>query len=373
MKYLIFCVLWCLSSLGHAHQASDSYLTLNADEDGRLDVRWDIALRDLALLVDLDADHNRQLTWGEVDSHSLELQQLVQHNLQFRRDQRACAPFQFQPLAIDAHVDGQYAVFQLHTSCAAQGQWAVQYRLLAGLDAGHRGIVVWQWQKQPAQTLVLAAADKFVALDQVYSAQSLVNFWYEGVAHIWSGYDHILFLLSLLLPVALVRRQHVWHGRDDWQSALWDAGAIVTAFTLAHSITLVLAALQLVYLPSRWVESAIAASVVIAALNNLWPVLNHWRWLMAFVFGLIHGFGFASALADLTAGSEARLWALVGFNLGVESGQLAIVLLFVPLAYRWRDSHYYQRWLLAGGSLAIASVAGLWLCQRLFNLELIVG
>ena len=86
------------------------------------------------------------------------------------------------------------------------------------------------------------------------------------------------------------------------------------------------------------------------------------------VFGLIHGFGFASALSDLTSGTDAQLLALVGFNLGVETGQLAIVAIFIPLAFLSRNSQYYQRGILTGGSLMIASVAGLWLCQRLFNL-----
>ena len=145
---------------------------------------------------------------------------------------------------------------------------------------------------------------------------------------------------------------------------------VVTAFTIAHSITLALAALSVIELPSRLVESAIAASVLLAALNNLWPVVQRGRWLVAFAFGLVHGFGFASVLADLGLPQDSLLLALVGFNLGVEAGQLVIVGAFLPLAYAARHTWMYRRMVFVGGSLAIALVASLWMVERVFDLEL---
>ena len=145
---------------------------------------------------------------------------------------------------------------------------------------------------------------------------------------------------------------------------------IVTAFTLAHSITLSLAALSVVTLPSRLVESTIALSVVLAALNNLWPLVGGRRWAVAFGFGLIHGFGFASVLADLGLPRDALVLALVGFNLGVELGQLAIVTLFLPVAYGLRHTWIYRRIIFSGGSALIALVAAVWLLERAFVLKL---
>ena len=150
----------------------------------------------------------------------------------------------------------------------------------------------------------------------------------------------------------------------------WDVLRIVTAFTLAHSITLSLAALSVIALPSRLVESTIALSVVLAALNNLWPVVAGRRWAVAFGFGLIHGFGFASVLADLGLPRDALVLALVGFNLGVEAGQLAIVALFLPLAYGLRRSWAYRRMIFLGGSVLIALVAAVWMAERIFVLKL---
>jgi len=125
-----------------------------------------------------------------------------------------------------------------------------------------------------------------------------------------------------------------------------------------------------VSLPSRLVESAIAASVVLAALNNLFPVVQRGRWLVAFTFGLIHGFGFASVLTDLGLPKESLLLALVGFNLGVEAGQLCIVGAFLPLAYTLRHTWLYRRVVVVGGSALIVAIAALWMIERVFDLQL---
>jgi hypothetical protein len=216
---------------------------------------------------------------------------------------------------------------------------------------------------------------------------SLAGFVREGIHHILIGYDHILFLLSLLLPAVWVRRapgpgagagpaashaRMAWRPAEALRPALANVLKVVTAFTVAHSITLALAVFDVVDPPSRWVESTIAASVVLAALNNLWPVISESRWRLTFLFGLVHGFGFASALKDAGLARGALVAPLVGFNVGVEIGQLCIVALVLPLAWTLRGTRTY-RGAFAGGSLAIATVAGLWLVQRVFDLRLIAG
>jgi hypothetical protein len=193
----------------------------------------------------------------------------------------------------------------------------------------------------------------------------------HGVWHIWIGFDHILFLLSLLLPAVLVRHERQWEGRASFRAAAFDVLKIVSAFTLAHSITLTLATLGVLALPSRLVESAIAASVVLAALNNLWPLFHGRRALVAFAFGLIHGFGFASVLLDLGLPKASLLLSLVGFNVGVELGQIAIVALFLPLAFLARNSTLYRKGLLGAGSCMIALLALAWLAERGLDVKLL--
>jgi len=167
----------------------------------------------------------------------------------------------------------------------------------------------------------------------------------------------------------LVRRDRQWDPAPSLRRSLLEVLKVVTAFTLAHSITLSLAALQVISLPSRIVESTIAASVVFAALNNLRGTIEKKRWVMAFTFGLIHGFGFASALADLGLPQGALALALVGFNLGVEVGQMAIVTAFVPIAFALRGTVFYRRWFMPIGSVIIAIVALYWFLQRAFDFQ----
>jgi hypothetical protein len=193
----------------------------------------------------------------------------------------------------------------------------------------------------------------------------------EGMIHIWTGYDHVLFLFALLLPSVLRREKNSWVAVRELRPALVDVLRVVTAFTVAHSITLSLAALDVVTLPSRIVESVIAASVVAAAANNLYPVLRHDRWMAAFVLGLMHGFGFSSTLKDLDLPRSNLLLTLFGFNLGVEVGQIAIVLTFVPVAFLARRTTGYRRLALVGGSMAILAVAAIWLVERAFVMRII--
>jgi hypothetical protein len=243
--------------------------------------------------------------------------------------------------------------------------------MLFDVDPTHRGLVQWTPQGASApQALVFAtdSATQELKLAAPSAWETLRQYVVEGIWHIWIGFDHILFLVALLLPAVLVRQQSAWTPTPSLRAASVDVLKVVTAFTVAHSITLSLAVLGFVRLPSRLVESVIAASVVVAALNNLRGTVDKKRWVMAFTFGLMHGFGFASVLADLGLPQGALALALVGFNLGVEIGQLAIVAAFLPLAFLLRTTAFYRIGVLRFGSLAVALVASWWFVQRAFDL-----
>lgn len=193
-----------------------------------------------------------------------------------------------------------------------------------------------------------------------------------GFTHILPlGVDHILFLLALLLPAVMWWEKGRWRPAPALGKVLLETTGIVTAFTLAHSLTLSLAVFQVVNLPSRLVESVIAFTVLLAALNNLFPLVTTRRWRLAFVLGLIHGFGFASVLWELGLPTDALVLALACFNLGVETGQLAIVALVLPLAFVLRRTWLYQRLALPLGSTAVALLALVWCLERGLNLELL--
>jgi hypothetical protein len=354
-----------------AHKPSDSYLTLRGEAE-TVAVRWDIALRDLDYVLQLDRDGNGELTWGEVRQRAAEIERLALSHLAFSSRGADCPLEPAAPLMLERHSDGTYAVLGLRARCAHLADPVqVHYTLLFDTDPTHRGLAQWTpgGTSQP-QPLIFSAdsARQQLQLTAPSRWETLRQYIVEGVWHIWIGFDHILFLVALLLPSVLVRAQRAWTPAASLREAAIDVFKVVTAFTLAHSITLSLAVLGFASLPSRLVESVIAASVAIAALNNLRGTVDRRRWVMAFVFGLVHGFGFASVLADLGLPQGALALALVGFNVGVELGQLAIVAAFLPLAFNLRTTGFYRVGVLRFGSVAVAAVAAWWFVQRAFDL-----
>jgi hypothetical protein len=353
-----------------AHKASDSYLVL--DVKGReVSGQWDIALRDIDFALGLDRDGNGEITWGELRARHGAIAAWALGRLALRRG-GACT-LQVVDHLVDSHTDGAYAVLQLAGTCpSAGGDLELDYRLLFELDALHRGLLRLNLDGT-TQTAVLSPqrAEQRFSAGEVSRLGQFRQYLVEGIWHIWIGFDHILFLLSLLLPAVLLHEAGRWRAVARFGDALREVLWVVTAFTVAHSITLSLAALGLVALPSRLVESAIAASVVLAAANNLKPLVEHRRWMVAFGFGLIHGFGFASVLAELGLPQETLVLSLLGFNLGVEVGQLAIVAVFLPAAYALRATPFYRRGVFVGGSLATLAIALVWFVERAFDLKLI--
>jgi hypothetical protein len=389
-----------------AHKPSDSYLRLQAvpAEGGagtRWQGQWDIALRDLDHALGLDADGNAEITWGELRQRHGEIAAYALARLELRWQGQPCR-LRAGPQWVDEHSDGAYTVLPIEADCSATAPAAaasapaaapqeaaasaagghaaatgleLRYRLFADLDAQHRGLLSLQWQADgPAVSAVFGPAQAVQHFEpgQASGWRAFGQYLVEGVWHIWIGFDHILFLLSLLLPAVLVWRvegRH-WVPVQGFRRATVEVLKIVTAFTLAHSLTLSLAALGWLSLPARWVESAIAASVVLAALNNLWPWMQQQRWSVALAFGLVHGFGFASVLAELGLPQQALATALLGFNVGVELGQLAIVAVFLPLAYALRATAFYRWGVMVGGSVLIALLAAAWFADRAFGLSL---
>jgi HupE/UreJ protein len=362
-------LLILVASPASGHKASDAYVTIEHSGPA-LRGQWDIALRDLDNALGLDANGDGDITWGEVRARHADIAVYALQRLAISSGGERCvlAPAK---QSIDTHTDGAYAVLTFSGRCAGAGRTlAIGYRLFAGLDPQHRGLL--NLIEDGRSRSVVFAADSPEQIVGGGSAGPWTQFSIylnEGVWHIWTGFDHILFLLSLLLPAVLVRRDRRWTPGDSFREAFTEVAKVVTAFTVAHSITLTLAALSLVALPSRLVESAIALSVVLAALNNLFPVVGNGRWIAAFGFGLLHGFGFAGALHDLGLPAGSLALSLSGFNLGVEAGQLAIVAVFLPLAFLLRATWAYRRMLFAGGSAAIAAVAAVWLVERAFDVQ----
>jgi hypothetical protein len=370
LRALIFPLLLFSFGAAHAHKPSDSYLTINA-EGQRLSGQWDIALRDLDFALGLDQDGDSELTWDEIRGQHSAIAAYALARLALANRNGVCTLRAGQQL-IDHHTDGAYAVLRFDAACPGPvDALSIGYTLFAEIDPQHKGLARIGHRGQVSTAIFSPdKARQTLSLEQPSRLDQFADYVKHGVWHIWIGFDHILFLLSLLLPAVIMARST--DAVRTMREAFIDVLKVVTAFTLAHSLTLTLASLQVLALPARWVESAIAASVALAALNNIVPLFRGRRPLAAFVFGLIHGFGFASVLAGLGLPQGAMVLSLFGFNAGVELGQLAIVAVFLPLAFVARRTWLYRQVLTAGSAL-IALVAAAWFVERAFDVQVIAA
>jgi hypothetical protein len=331
----------------------------------RFDGALELAVRDAEIAVGLDSNRDGKVTWGEVRVAQASFTLYLRQHLQLSGPQGPCA-LQFGAVQINERVDGNYLWQPFTAICpAVLHQLTIDYRLLGEEDPSHRGLLTLSAQGL-VQTAVLGGARSVQQFDLNHPSvgYAFIEYLQVGIWHIWSGIDHLLFLLSLLLPAVLVRRGHRWRAVPQAVPALLNILKVVTAFTLAHSITLSMAAFDIIRLPSRLTESVIAASIIVAAVNNVFPLVTEARWRIAFAFGLLHGFGFAAVLGEMGLPPGARLASLVAFNLGVEVGQLAVVVAVMPVAYLLRATRFYQGTLMPWGSTAIAGLALVWLIQR---------
>jgi len=357
-------MLAMLATRVQAHIASNGFLA--ARIDGRaIAGEIELAVRDVELAVGIDSNGDGKVTWGELRANQMQLERYVADHLLLSAQTDACK-LTFGPLQVNDRVDGSYAWLPFKAQCPAPvTQLGIRYTMMDGVDPSHRGLLTLS-AGNIVQTAVLggASGESAFAVFAPSRWRTFVDYFHAGIWHILSGIDHLLFLLSLLLPAVLLRKSGQWVPVSHARPALVSILKVVTAFTLAHSLTLSLAALDIVRLPSRLTESVIAASIIIAALNNIFPIVTETRARIAFAFGLLHGFGFASVLTDMGLPHGARVISLLAFNLGIETGQLAVVFAVMPILYGLRAGLFYRRAIMPWGSAAIAALAFVWLIQR---------
>ena len=366
IKRLLCSIFFMLTSTVHAHQLSTSYLTLNANSDSQFTGSWQINVADLEQKIAFDLNQDGHIAWHEITAKHSEISNFVLTSLTIQStDDQTCAFSSSAPLQLDSHFNQPYVVIALQLACptvAANDQaLMLGYTAFFDTDANHKAIATINQQTR------ILSKDNAVQIFDFATSSYLTTFnqyVYQGMLHIWLGLDHILFLIALLLTCVLVRKTSQWQGIESKATIFKHTAWIVTAFTLAHSITLTATAMALVSPNSRWVELGIAISVLFAALNNIWPLVVRLGWV-TFAFGLLHGMGFASVLGELGLSSDYQLLSVLAFNLGVEIGQLAILAVALPILIWARNFQWYQKWVMPAGSLVIALIAVQWSIDRI--------
>lgn len=356
--------------LADAHQSSATYARLEATPDPAR-VRYEILLaaRDLFEALELDVD--REASAAEIAAGKERLAAYLTDRIAFEADGRSCAESLVSVETVEQ--SQRFARAVLDVACPGPiGQLAMDYDLFFDLDPRHIGFVA-----VAGTTSRLTTPDDTRLLWQVGDPgpSGLIGFVQSGVEHILYGLDHILFLISLLL-MAVVTRTGPGQSQAavrPAREALGYAAAIVTSFTVAHSITLIGAALGWFELPGRLVESVIAASILFVAIDNAVRLDPPRRYVVTFLFGLVHGMGFASMLRPLLPPEDVVL-PLLAFNVGVELGQLGIVLVSLPLLYavvRAIGAARYRRALLPASAVVLGSIAFVWLLERTLDIVIL--
>lgn len=363
-------LLACLSpARAAAHRGSITYGDVRVD--GR-DVVWELQIHGSELAEPLGLERDAAVTRPQAHEGRERMLDYVGRRIAVLEDGRECVG-RAENAALVEKSAGFAAALRFRFSCERRVRRAeLRYRLFFDLDERHQSLTRIEVDGALTQHVFTAGATSARLAPRVTVWDDAADYLVLGVEHIFTGYDHICFLFALLL-VACVDRSGEPRGLR--RGMVYTLG-IVTAFTAAHSLTLIVAALGVVRLPGRIVESAIALSIAWVAAENVLVREPRHRWLLALGFGLVHGFGFAGVLADVGLPPDGMVVSLLSFNAGVELGQATIVALVFPLLHhlaRRGAQRWYRPAVLFGGSAVVFGFALLWFVERAFALPLFGG
>jgi len=375
-----------------AHEPNHSYIFLKIYEQ-QITGRFEITGEDLN--DELGLNLNEELIESEVLAAATQIKAYLLSKIFFRSGEQAFGIrfTEIKLLMLDDEADNIEFHFELDDITNVPNNIEIEYGPFFDKKLAHKGVLIIEhnWKAGIIDNH-LQVTDIFTRNDRkknlLLTDSSVWNGFVAmvklGMWHIWIGLDHILFLVALILP-SVVRRK-----KDDLKVAVIDNGnstwfpvtrfkpaflyilGIVTSFTIAHSITLAIAAFGIIDIPSRYVESIIAFSIALAAFHNIRPIFNTKEWIIAFAFGLFHGFGFASVLGEKGLAGEFVSLSLLGFNVGVEIGQALIVMGIFPVLYLLRKLKVYPK-ILTYGSVLLILISLHWVVERLFEIDIRLG
>jgi hypothetical protein len=371
-----------------AHKPDQSYVYLRVYK-GAIEGRVEVNAEDINRIAGANLP-DKGLTDAQASPFNALMQEYLRQHLGFSVDGKAI-PFSWETATVFSIDDEEESDvvqynFSLGDFTKIPENLKVKYNAVMELRDDHRGVLLIEhnWKAGVVNNhtginyIFTPTADSTeLDLEDTSIWKGIWALIKLGVWHIWIGLDHILFIVALILP-SVVRRDpkevgvmgsSKWNPVPAFKPAFLYIIKIVTFFTLAHSITLALAAMEIINLPSRYVESIIAFSIGLAAIHNIRPIFKGKEWVIAFVFGLFHGFGFASVLGEKGLGSDFLAWSLFGFNVGVEIGQLLIICAVFPVLYMLRKTKFYS-WLIFIGSILLIMIAAYWTVERLFEVDI---
>ncbi|MEM7083895.1 MAG: HupE/UreJ family protein [Pseudomonadota bacterium] len=381
LKLIAMTLALTTQALVFGHAMDQSYVFLNV-EDNRLSGHVDMTIADINSALGLSMPDDGTATEADVAPHRPAIEAYLRERVSLAVDGgEAGLPltdWQLADIEIAQYVQSYFAFEDLSQM---PKEVAFDYAVLFAERPSHRAMAVietyWKSGIFGSEHISLVfepgREKQTLTIDESSVWTGLIAQIRSGIHHIWIGIDHILFLIALLLPAVVVRRDGRWQATASFKDALIHVVKVVTVFTIAHSITLSLAALGVINLSSRLIESIIALSIAVAAFDVLRPIFNRRIWIVVFAFGLFHGFGFASVLGDIGIPASYMVHSLLGFNIGVEIGQLAIVAVAFPLLYLLARLPAYTRFMMPAGAILLIVVSMYWFIERGFGIDLPAG
>lgn len=358
------------ASMLWAHELSTTFVSAEirsaGDRRGELHGQLKLDILDLKEVVNLDINSDGALTWGEIQKNRESIETYVYDGMRFSIGLEQCQLSLSQAFELQIISSVSYLIIPFSSPCEGAGLLNIEYSMLFDAASNHKAIINLVVDSEE-HVFIADAQNKRYSIDIEVNASSkmatLGAFIYQGIFHILIGIDHILFLFTLLLTICLYREKGEWHGIQSTKTIVKKTFWLITSFTIAHSITLSGTALGILPTMGSWIEVVIAASILFNVVNNIFPFLRKLS-VITFVFGLIHGMGFAGALSELGFSEKHQLLTVLGFNLGVEIGQLALLLVFLPVLLKLRNSKYYQWYGVQFLSMGIGVVAIYWILER---------
>lgn len=385
-----FIAPFAMQSTASAHLGNQSYVYLQIF-DTAIAGRIEVPIIDLNRVLDLDIEPTADDVLDQVEANLSPIHAYLQDHFSIGpEDGSSTWSYTFEETEILDLGGGSYGVFQFEVDQSFDPPprtFTVGYDAIIEFDSDRDGflLIATDWgsgtfNNEASSFLRFDSGNptEIVDLDDTSWLKGMVGVIELGAEHIRIGTDHILFVFALVLPSVLAFTKGPndttsrWYPSAGFRSTLWRVLKIVTMFTVAHSITLALGGLEIIELSPRLVETIIAISIAAAALHNIRPIFVNKEWALAFGFGLFHGFGFAGLLTELGLDRSNRVPSLLGFNIGVELGQAAIILMVFPMLFIVRRTRYYLGAMYTG-SVILAIVSMAWATERIFEYDLRVN
>ncbi len=384
---LFFFFTFLFSAIASAHSPDQSYLYFRIKKDG-IDGRIELTAKDInkAIGTNIPDDMDDSI----IQPILPQVYAYLKERTAFSANGKSYTLKFTEPEVLDLEEMEDFTRFNftLEGVDEVPDKLDVKYDVLFDQDPKHKGMLIQEYNWKAGILNNEAMMSNIFEPGKTQQSLDLTDgsiwkgFWLLirlGVWHIWIGLDHILFIVALILPAVVRRRKNEVSGKYEWvpvesfKDSFFYILKIITFFTIAHSVTLAIAALGVFdSLSSRIVETIIAFSIGLAALHNITPIFKAKEWIIALAFGLFHGFGFASVFGEKGLEGDYLVPSLLGFNLGVEIGQVLIICMVFPILFLLRKLKIYPYIIIIGSAILIL-ISLYWCIERGFEVDLPLG